>query len=65
MATEKRLRHYLTRDEVTALLRAAKKTKRYGARNYAMILSPTVTESDGCMNNAEAFLRQMEKQSKT
>jgi site-specific recombinase XerD len=38
MAAEKRLRHYLARDEVTALLRAAKQTKRYGARNHAMIL---------------------------
>jgi site-specific recombinase XerD len=37
MATEKRLRTYLTRDEVTSLLRAAKKS-RHGARNHAMIL---------------------------
>jgi integrase len=37
MPCEPRLRDYLTRDEVTALLRAAKKT-RHGARNYAMIL---------------------------
>ena len=33
-----RLRDYLTRDEVSALLRAAKKSPRYGARNYAIIL---------------------------
>jgi site-specific recombinase XerD len=38
MATNGRLRDYLTKDEVRALLRAAKKSKRYGARNYAMIL---------------------------
>lgn len=38
MATEPRLRDYLTRDEVASLLRAAKKSPRYGARNYAMIL---------------------------
>jgi site-specific recombinase XerD len=37
MPCEPRLRDYLTRDEVAALLRAAKKT-RHGARNYAMIL---------------------------
>ena len=35
---EPRLRDYLTRDEVTSLLRAAKKSPRYGVRNYAMIL---------------------------
>ena len=38
MANEQRLRDYLTRDEVTALLRAAKKSPRYGTRNHAMIL---------------------------
>ena len=38
MAHEPRLRDYLTRDEVAALLRAAKKSPRYGARNHAMIL---------------------------
>src|SRR5437867_1655387 len=38
MARKPRLRDYLTRDEVAALLRAAKKSPRYGARNYAMIL---------------------------
>lgn len=37
MATEPRLRTFLTRDEVTQLLRAAKKS-RHGARNRAMIL---------------------------
>lgn len=38
MATNGRLRDYLTKDEVRTLLRAAKCGKRYGARNYAMIL---------------------------
>ena len=38
MAHEPRLRDYLTRDEVAALLRSSKKSPRYGARNYAMIL---------------------------
>src|ERR1700726_657016 len=38
MPRERRLRDYLTRDEVTSLLRASKKSPRYGARNYAMIL---------------------------
>ncbi len=38
MPDEPRLRDYLTRDEVASLLRAAKKSPRYGARNYAMIL---------------------------
>ena len=38
MAYEPRLRDYLTRDEVTSLLRAAQKSPRYGARNHAMIL---------------------------
>jgi len=38
MAHEPRLRDYLTRDEVISLLRAAKKSPRYRARNYAMIL---------------------------
>jgi site-specific recombinase XerD len=38
MAHEQRLRDYLTRDEVAALLRSAKKGPRYGARNHAMIL---------------------------
>jgi len=38
MATNGRLRDYLTKDEGRPLLRAAKKSKRYGARNYAMIL---------------------------
>jgi site-specific recombinase XerD len=38
MAHEPRLRDYLTRDEVAALLRSAKKSPRHGARNYAMIL---------------------------
>lgn len=37
MATERRLRTYLTHDEVAQLLRAAKKS-RHGARNFAMIL---------------------------
>lgn len=37
MATEPRLRTYLSRDEVASLLRAAKKS-RHGARNHAMIL---------------------------
>ena len=36
MPREPRLRDYLTRDEVAALLRASKKS-RYGARNCAMI----------------------------
>jgi len=38
MATNGRLRDYLTAAEVRALLRAAKSSKRYGARNSAMIL---------------------------
>ena len=38
MATNGRLRNYLTREEVRAPLRAAKRSKRYAARNYAMIL---------------------------
>src|ERR1700704_6232688 len=38
MPYEPRLRDYLTRDEVASLLRAAKKSLRYGARNHAMIL---------------------------
>jgi type 1 fimbriae regulatory protein FimB/type 1 fimbriae regulatory protein FimE len=38
MATNGRLRDYLTKGEVRALLRAAKSSKRHGARNYAMIL---------------------------
>ena len=38
MPNEPRLRDYLTRDEVAALLRSAKKSPRHGARNYAMIL---------------------------
>lgn len=38
MATNGRLRDYLTRREVRALLRAAKRSKRYGTRNHAMIL---------------------------
>jgi site-specific recombinase XerD len=38
MPREPRLRDYLTRDEVSALLRSSKKSPRYGARNYAMIL---------------------------
>src|SRR5436190_12008106 len=37
MATEQRLRDYLTCDEVASLLRAAKKG-RHGVRNHAMIL---------------------------
>jgi type 1 fimbriae regulatory protein FimB len=37
MATEPRLRTYLTRDEVAALLRASQKS-RHGVRNHAMIL---------------------------
>jgi integrase len=37
MAAESRLRSYLTRDEMTALLRTAKKS-RHGARNHAMTL---------------------------
>jgi site-specific recombinase XerD len=35
---EQHLRDYLTRDEVSSLLRAAKKSPRHSARNYAMIL---------------------------
>jgi site-specific recombinase XerD len=38
MSRESHLRDYLTRDEVTSLLRAAKKSPRHGARNHAMIL---------------------------
>jgi site-specific recombinase XerD len=38
MPHEPRLRDYLTRDEVAALLRSARKSPRYGARNHAMIL---------------------------
>jgi integrase len=38
MSRERRLRDYLTRNEVASLLRAAKKSPRYGARNHAMIL---------------------------
>ena len=38
MPREPRLREYLTRDEVALLLRAAKKSPRYGARDHAMIL---------------------------
>jgi site-specific recombinase XerD len=38
MARAQRLRDYLTRDEVAALLRAAKKGPRHRARNHAMIL---------------------------
>ncbi len=38
MATNGRLRDYLTKAEVRALLRAAKQSKRYAARNHAMIL---------------------------
>jgi len=38
MAHEPRLRDYLTRDEVASLLRAARKSSRYGARNHKMIL---------------------------
>jgi integrase len=38
MSREPRLRDYLTRDEVSSLLRAAKKSPRYGTRNHAMIL---------------------------
>ena len=38
MPHEPRLRDYLTRDEVASLLRAARKSPRSGARNYAMIL---------------------------
>jgi site-specific recombinase XerD len=38
MATNGRLRDYLTRSEVRALLRAAKRGKRHAARNHAMIL---------------------------
>jgi site-specific recombinase XerD len=38
MPHEPRLRDYLIRDEVISLLRAAKKSSRYGARNHAMIL---------------------------
>jgi site-specific recombinase XerD len=38
MRHEPRLRDYLTRDEVVALLRSSKKSPRYGVRNYAMIL---------------------------
>jgi integrase len=37
MAAARRLRTYLTPDEVARLLRAAKKS-RHGARNHAMIL---------------------------
>jgi len=38
MATNGRLRDYLTRAEVRTLLRAAKSGRRYAARNFAMIL---------------------------
>jgi site-specific recombinase XerD len=38
MATTGRLRDFLTRTEVRALLRAARRSPRYGARNHAMIL---------------------------
>jgi site-specific recombinase XerD len=38
MPYEPRLRDYPARDEVASLLRAAKKSPRYGARNHAMIL---------------------------
>ena len=38
MATNGRLGDYLTKSEVRALLRAAKSSKRHGARNHAMIL---------------------------
>ncbi|HSC07267.1 MAG TPA: tyrosine-type recombinase/integrase [Steroidobacteraceae bacterium] len=38
MATNGRLRDYLTKDEVRALLRAAKQSVRYAARNHSMIL---------------------------
>ena len=38
MPHEPRLRDYLTRDEVAAVLRSSKKSPRYGARNHAMIL---------------------------
>ena len=38
MPREPRLRDYLTRDEVAALLRSAKKSPRHGNRNHAMIL---------------------------
>jgi integrase len=38
MPREARLRDYLTRDEVASVLRSAKKSPRYGARNHAMIL---------------------------
>jgi integrase len=38
MPYESRLRDYLTRDEVSALLRAAKKSPRHAERNHAMIL---------------------------
>ena len=38
MPHEQRLRDYLIRDEVTLLLRAAKKSPRHATRNYAMIL---------------------------
>jgi len=37
MVTEKRLRTYLTRDEVTQVLRVAK-SSRHGPRNFGMIL---------------------------
>src|SRR6266567_6696336 len=37
MPREPRLRDYLTRDEVAALLRSSQKS-RHGARNHAMIL---------------------------
>jgi len=38
MASNARLRDYLTASEVRTLLRAAKSSKRYGARNFALIL---------------------------
>src|ERR1700682_1905699 len=38
MSREPRLRDYLTREEVAALLRSSKKSPRYGARNHAMLL---------------------------
>jgi len=38
MAANGRLRDYLTRGEVRALLRAAKSSRRYAAQNFAMML---------------------------
>jgi integrase len=44
MSREPRLRDYLTREEVAALLRAAKKSPRHAACNHAMILAFTAPQ---------------------